>query len=71
MPATDKTTPRGRCYHAVRHQFTTAIVEYVKTHPQMATEDVNELDAAAFALIRLMDRVLDVLDGYEIEDSRT
>jgi hypothetical protein len=62
----DARTPRAECYHAIRHLFSGAIVEYYRKHPDLLN-DAPHLEAASYALLKLMDTVLAKLDEYEIE----
>lgn len=67
MPLDPKITPRAKCHHAIRHAFSAAIAEYAVKHPELLS-DVRGLEATSYALVKLMDHVLAIVDEYEIKD---
>lgn len=59
-------TPRQRCYHEIRHVVTGTVAEYYKKNPAaMAAPDA---EAKLDQLIKMMLRILSVLNKYAIED---
>jgi hypothetical protein len=60
----DKITPRGRCYHTVRHAFSGLMAAHYREHPDQLTE------ASMDALHKLLFTVLCVLDTFVIEDQQ-
>lgn len=60
-------TPQAKCHHAIRHAFSAAIAEYFTRNPEMLS-DQPKVDAAAYAMLKLMDNVLAIVDRFEIAD---
>jgi hypothetical protein len=63
----DTATPQARCEHAIRHAFSAAIVDYYRRHPAFLKDEV-QLDATSYAMLKLMDTILETLQGYVIAD---
>ena len=60
--------PRARCHHAIRHLFTGAMAAYVRKNPEVI-HDEPKLEAATYALLKLMEAVLATIDGFAIADA--
>lgn len=60
-------SPRARCHHAIRHLFTGAIAAYIRQHPTLL-ENETELEAATYAMVKLMDAVLATVDEFQLAD---
>lgn len=65
----DKTMPRGKLHHTIRHIFSGTIAAYYKKYPEML-KDPN-FDENTDLMMKLMLAVLDAVDEFEIKDKGT
>ncbi len=65
-PAERKKTPRQRCYEAIKADMMAGVSRYYAEHSDRLG-DGRSVDAIAWST-RGMERVLRILDGYDIRD---
>ena len=68
MSPDEKTTPRGRCHHAIRHAFSEVLVEYLLKHPALVTTYPGQAEDVAHILLKVMERVLTIVDRYDLDE---
>jgi hypothetical protein len=62
-------SPRARVYHSIRHIFASALNDYYRRYPERLKDPENETNIDA--MLKLMQKIFDELNKYDIHDRPT